>query len=354
MVKISYVTNLYNGEPFIYYNLKSIYEHAFEIIIVEGSYEGFAEEPHSSDNTIQIIKNFPDSEKKIKLIMKDGFWKDREDMCNTFLKGVAGDIIWQFDYDEFYFKRTHNFVRELFEKHHDLDLIVFPLKDFFGSFNYNVKGYIDIAGLSEVRRVFRYPQGAIWKNQRPPTLSSNEKEIIPRKVIDAKYMAPRGHFIWHYSAVFRTQLLNKIKYYKKTHKSFVSKEKFLSMVWDDFKNPFNVSGSNVGLSYLTKYEGFHPQVIYEMAKGIDNMVFSFHPKLKKIETYINSPLYYFDVFIIKVINNLLFKRKISPLLLIVLPISLLGAIFNSKYRFIFVVIFNKISHFLKKKLRRYY
>jgi len=349
MIKISYVMNVCNGEPFIFYNLKSIYKHAHEIIIVEGAYEGFAKNPHSSDNTIDVIKNYPDPEGKIKLIMKDSFWKNRKDMCNAFLKEATGDIIWQLDYDEFYFHRTHNFVRELFEKHRDIDLIIFPIKEFIGSLNYESKGYINIAGLSKVRRVFRYHRGAVWKTQRPPTLIyPNGSEIVSRRIINAEYMADKGHFMYHYTILFRTQILNKIRYYKKLHKSYISMDKFLTNVWDEFKNPFAVSMSNVGLSYLIKHEGRHPQVIYEMIREIDNKVFSFHPKLKKIENYIDSPLYYFDVLMIEVINNLLFKRKISPLLLIIFPTFFIGAIFYSKYRFIFIVIFNKVFHSFKK------
>jgi hypothetical protein len=349
MVKISYVMNIYNGEPFLYYNLKSIYEHAFEIIIVEGAYEGFSENPHSTDKTIEIIKEYPDPQKKIKLISKDNFWKDREDMCNAFLKEVRGDVIWQLDYDEFYFDETHKFVKELFELYEDLDLIIFPLKDFFGSLDYAIGGYISVAGLSKVRRIFRYYPEAVWKTQRPPTLAYPDgREIVSRRIIDAEYMEANGHFMWHYSTIFRNQLLNKIQYYEKLHKSFVSRENFLTFVWDNFKNPFNVSMSNVGLSYLIKYEGPHPRVIYEMIGEIDNKDFTFHPQFKKIENYITSPLYDFDIFIVKVWNNLLFKRKVTPLLLLVLPLSVVGAIFSSRYRFIFEVFFNKTSNFLKK------
>ena len=231
MVRISYVINLYNAEPFIHYNLKSIYEHAFEIILVEGSYEGFAESPHSTDNTIEVVKNYPDPEKKIKLIIKDGFWEDREDMCNAFLKEATGDIIWQLDYDEFYFDKTHKFVKELFKLYNDLDLIIFPLKDFFGSLNYQSKGYINVSGLSEVRRVFRFFPGVIWKSQRPPSLAySNGKEIIPRRIINPEYMEKQGHFLYHYTAIFRTQFLNKMKYYWKFHKSYTPAYKFLREV----------------------------------------------------------------------------------------------------------------------------
>jgi len=76
--------NVFNGEPFLQYNLASIYRHAYQIIIVEGAYKNFSVEPHSTDNTLSIIRNFHDPLKKINLITQDGFWDNREHMCNVF------------------------------------------------------------------------------------------------------------------------------------------------------------------------------------------------------------------------------------------------------------------------------
>ena len=71
-MKISFGIIVVNGEPFIKYNLENLYPHAHEILIVEGAVEKFkhASTPdgHSLDNTVKIIKEFPDPENKIKLI----------------------------------------------------------------------------------------------------------------------------------------------------------------------------------------------------------------------------------------------------------------------------------------------
>jgi len=99
-MKISYVMNVLNGEPFIKYQLDSIYKFAHEIIIIEGAYLKFSHATingRSKDNTIKTIENYNDEENKIKLITNDGFYNDRKEMCNEFLKYVTGEIIWQID-----------------------------------------------------------------------------------------------------------------------------------------------------------------------------------------------------------------------------------------------------------------
>src|SRR5690606_423004 len=109
--RISYVMNVLNGEPFITYQLRSIYPFAHQIVIVEGAYRKFAHaatpDAHSTDRTRELIRAFPDPERKIALIEREGFWSDRLDMCNAFLPRVTGDAIWQVDADEFYMPETH-------------------------------------------------------------------------------------------------------------------------------------------------------------------------------------------------------------------------------------------------------
>ena len=67
-MKISYVMNVLNGEPFIKYQIDSIYKFADEIIIVEGAYRKFAHATNngrSKDSTLETIRSYPDSKKKL-------------------------------------------------------------------------------------------------------------------------------------------------------------------------------------------------------------------------------------------------------------------------------------------------
>ena len=66
----SFVMIVLNGMPFIENSLKSIYEFAHEIIIIEGAVEKcmFAANVNGSsiDGTVEFIKSFPDTQNKIK------------------------------------------------------------------------------------------------------------------------------------------------------------------------------------------------------------------------------------------------------------------------------------------------
>lgn len=168
-VKISYVLNVLNGEPFISYQLKSIYSHAYEIIIVEGAYKKFAfatSNGRSHDSTLSSIKSFHDPQNKIKLIVKDGFYEDRMEMCNEFMGHVTGDVLWQIDVDEFYHECTYLYVQDLFQSNPELDLVSFNFIDMFGSLKLQASG-LEGTSLQDVRRVHRFSSGDVWINQRP-------------------------------------------------------------------------------------------------------------------------------------------------------------------------------------------
>ena len=102
-----------NEEEYIRACLKSIYnwDCCHEIIIVEGSTDLWREanpdsvmpNGSSKDKTVEIIKNFPDLQHKIKLIQ--GKWKDKMEARNAYLTRATGDFLFQIDCDEFY---THN------------------------------------------------------------------------------------------------------------------------------------------------------------------------------------------------------------------------------------------------------
>ena len=100
------------GEVFFKQWLKHIYRIGDEIILVEGAVKPIpgvksnslwaSTDGKSTDNTIEVIKNFPDPDKKIKLIESNGFWNGKVEMCNQWAKHATGSYIWQIDNDEYY------------------------------------------------------------------------------------------------------------------------------------------------------------------------------------------------------------------------------------------------------------
>jgi len=273
-VNISYVMNVLNGEPFIKFQLDSIYPHAHQIIIIEGAYVKFSHaaslEGRSIDRTTEIINNYLDPDNKIVFVQKIGFYDDRLDMCNEFFEHVTGDVIWQVDVDEFYLDSTHIYVKKIFSDNLELDRVCFNFYDFFGSLNYYVRGYENI-GLDNIRRVHRYVSGDTWSDQRPPTImAKNERKVI-RSEESGKSMELKGHMMFHPTLLFDQQIKDKYKYYSSISSSVNSPDKWIDRVWLDYKNKFNVSGIKNHVTYLGKFEGSnYPTALVDMYSVVKN------------------------------------------------------------------------------------
>jgi hypothetical protein len=273
-IKVTYVLNVLNGEPFIHFQLKSIYDFAFEIIIVEGAYEKFsfaANNGRSTDNTIEIINDFPDPHNKIKLILNEGYYEDRTEMCNECTKYVNGNVIWQIDVDEFYFDETHLYVKEMFEVTESLDRISFNFLDIFGSLRLKVDG-LDDSKLQSVRRVHRFNKGDSWSTQRPPTLvDSNDVAKVIRKEHLGDEMEKLGHKMFNLTMLFKSQILDKYNYYFK--KGFTND----TQTWyeNSIKNyaiRLNVLNISDYLTSLSLVEEKLPPIVYDLNEYVIDSV----------------------------------------------------------------------------------
>lgn len=85
--KITFGIIVLNGEPFTRYCLRALYPFAHEIIVVEGACKAAAgvatAEGHSSDGTLETLHQFQaeeDSEGKIQIISRDGFWSEKDEI----------------------------------------------------------------------------------------------------------------------------------------------------------------------------------------------------------------------------------------------------------------------------------
>lgn len=288
-MKISYALNVLNGEPFIWYQLNSIYKHAHEILIVEGAYKKFAHAAkyfRSTDNTISIIKSYPDPGSKIKLITRNYYYDDRVGMCNEFMDELTGDVLWQIDVDEFYSDETHIYVKKLFEEKADLDQISFNFIDYYAGFDYVIKGYHN--SLLDVIRVNRIFNGMRWYSQRPPTLEINGKELMPRNKINGSQMSRNGHLMHNATMLFEKQVKDKFKYYTDMWpKSVMGSELWFDSSWKNFETKFCVAGMKETLTYLVPRSSPLPEALKVMQEDINNgsyegFVFSSHKVEYKI------------------------------------------------------------------------
>jgi len=265
--------NVLNGEPFIRYQLDSIYPYSDEIIIVEGAYEKFRHastpEGRSTDKTLDVIRAYPDPERKIKLIARDGFYEDRLGMCNVLLEHATGDIVWQVDTDEFYAPGTHAYVRKLFESDAELDRVSFHFYDFFASPEYFIRGY-ETAGLADVNRVHRFRAGDRWHSQRPPLLATDDGRLKPvRKHVGGAELQREGHAMLHATLFFEKQILEKYKYYASMWGSISKPSDWMLDVWRELSNKFNVACMESCVTYLCRTPSLDfPEPLLRMVKDI--------------------------------------------------------------------------------------
>jgi hypothetical protein len=265
-----------NGEPFIRYNLENIYPHAHEILIVEGAVEKFrhAATPagHSIDNTVEIIKNFPDPANKIKLIQRYGFWSEKDEMSNAYMEACTGDYIWQVDVDEFYKKEDIEKIRTLLSQDPEISRVDVRSVVFWRSFKARIMGASYIYGADEFIRIFKFKPGYRYLTHRPPTLiDENGQQFDHKKILSASELERQGIVQYHYSFVFPEKVKGKAEYYSRMGWGQGHED---GLVWFEenmcnIANPLRLHMIKYPPSWLVLYECDHPEIINVMCKHID-------------------------------------------------------------------------------------
>jgi len=103
-VKLSFCMIVFNEARTLKANLAHLYPHAHEIIICEGSVEALrlvaGVGPRSDDGTLELLKSFPDPDRKLRILQRD--WTDKNEMASAYAEYSTGDLVWHVDADEFY------------------------------------------------------------------------------------------------------------------------------------------------------------------------------------------------------------------------------------------------------------
>jgi len=119
---------VFNSDDFLKESLESIYDYVDLIDIVEGAIEHrMCEGKGSTDDTIKIIKDFPDPKKKIRLIQ--GQFKDKQEIQHKLLEICRSKWMLFIDADEIV--EGMDKVREFALKHKTGDMIYARPKQFF-------------------------------------------------------------------------------------------------------------------------------------------------------------------------------------------------------------------------------
>ena len=284
--KISIGMIVLNGEPFLRYNLKSLYPFAHEIIVVEGASYGATSiaspEGHSIDNTLQVLLDFKreeDPDEKIKIIIAEddghpnGFWPGEKDQqSQAYASRATGDYLWQVDVDEFYRKKDIQAILTLLREEPEISAMSFRMITFWGGFDYITDGWYLRQGANQYHRLFKWGPGYEYITHRPPTVIDECGNDL-RKLcwIPALDTVKKGIFLYHYSLVFPKQVKEKSEYYKNAQ--WAKRERALIWARNSFETleqPFRVHNVYKYPSWIEKFQGTHPAQIEALQGDIND------------------------------------------------------------------------------------
>jgi hypothetical protein len=277
-----------NGEPFIKYNLRSLYPFAHQIIVVEGANQNSAHcatvDGHSIDNTMRDLiefKKFEDLENKLLIVTAEdeghpnGFWPgEKDEQSQAYSKRATGNWLWQIDVDEFYMEADMQRIRKMLEEDPSISTISFPEIPFWGSFDYRCDGIFLRFRYSEVHRLFKWLPRYKYLTHRPVTVVNDEGVDLRRiNWVRAGDLRKQKIYMYHYYKIFLNQVSSKMIYYanwveanKATH--IIKAEEYFDKTFIKLTNPFRIHTVNTWPSWLEKFDGNHPAQIQALKNDI--------------------------------------------------------------------------------------
>lgn len=211
--RFSFGLIVFNGEAFLHELLESIYDFAYEIVVVEGpdqnSLPMAGPDGGSTDRTVEILRSYPDPERKLRVIR--GTWRDKDEQSNRYMAEVSGDYLWQVDDDEIYKPEDLAKVAALLREDPKVTAVSFYWQNFF-------KGFERVMVAEppyEVWRLFRLGPGYRFVTHRPPTVVDPSTGAIMNTIhpLRGDILAAAGIYVYHYSYVYDQQVRDKIRYH---------------------------------------------------------------------------------------------------------------------------------------------
>jgi hypothetical protein len=277
--KVTFGMIVLNGEPFIRYNLRSLYPFAHQIIVVEGAAPGAAHiatpDGHSKDGTLDVLRDFQtheDPEHKLSILTAedeghpDGFWaSEKEGQSQAYAKHATGDFLWQVDVDEFYMPEDIRTILEMLRCDESITALSFKQITFWGGFDYITDGWYLRRGwcADGIHRIFKWGAGYRYISHRPVTVYNAQDEDLHRlHWVNGNVLARKGIYMYHYSLIFPKQVFEKCEYYKQA--DWARRTKALRWAEENFQklgNPYHVHNVYDYPSWLERYIGNHPPQI---------------------------------------------------------------------------------------------
>ena len=253
---------VHNEEDWVEANLANCYDEFDIIRVVEGAVvgrPGSTEDGHSTDATLELVRNFPDPEDKIELYTRDRHFKSLEEQKQTFLN-LASEGEWLFivDCDEFYLKGDVERVRNAIRKRPTASEIIPTFLHFYRDI-YHVRASHP-EWQPQHQRIIRYREGLKYHTHPVATDAQGKCTYFdPGYQLD-RYTMP-GLYIFHYGHAKSKDFHEmKQKFYKSELEKFKLEDG--TDASDKFDDKFiEFMEYTEDLSQILTYEGKHPEEI---------------------------------------------------------------------------------------------
>lgn len=258
-MKIAFCLITCNSDTFLLSWLNHYYKIADYILISEGATQSWMsalgyKSASSVDKTIEILKNFPDPDQKIRIHFAKRPYRDKCEQQNAYMALCPRDVdyVWIADTDEFYHYNDIEFMKDSLNIY-EFDQVDVKMYHFFKNFNTIARGGDGWAYETKIPRIFKYFPYAMFKSHRPIKLIENPVKV---ETNDVK--------CYHYSYISRKEVYEKMLYYTREFKRDYINNWFLP-VWEkwteqnakEIESKYSVHPSCAG-AYTEQFEGIHP------------------------------------------------------------------------------------------------
>lgn len=285
-MKITFGLIVLNGDFFLKQVLETIYPYAHKICIAEGPVRYWQDKGvmSSTDDTLSIIKNFPDPDQKI--ICRSGQYEEKNEQCQAWFADVPEDTDYVFCVDSDEVHRPEN-IELLIEylKKESPSSVGFKSDSFYGGFDRVIGGF---ERDHSFKRVLKYVPGCTYRTHRQPTLNLDGRDIAGRDITGNQLYDATGITMPHYSYVSPKGVYEKLQYYEN---SVISKGNCIPNYFKDVFVPW-VNGSDYdrkiiedrwrgvqefipskrGDAFTMSFEGDHPNIILRDMDYLENKI----------------------------------------------------------------------------------
>lgn len=209
-MKITFGLIVLNSDFFLRHVLESIYPHAHAICIAEGPVDWWQKQGvlHSTDQTNEILRMFPDPENKLRIVHSK--YPEKHEQCQAMFSMVPEDTDYLFCVDSDEIHPDIPRIIDFLQKEQPTSL-GFKSNSFFGGFEHIIGGFEQEHSF---KRILKYTKGCHYRTHRQPTLSLNGKDIVGKDITGMQLYKATGIEMWHYSYVSAQMVHDKIGYYE--------------------------------------------------------------------------------------------------------------------------------------------